>query len=86
MQHLANLVRLLSERVVEFSPLGVNNRIHAELLRLAKKVSITGGSAGIAPVPTHGDIANRVSTHHEAMIRELNELKHKGLIDHGFIA
>jgi len=81
MRHLTNLVRLLSDRVVEFSALGVNNRIHAELLRLAKKVSITDGSASITPVPTHVDIANRVSTHREAVTRELNELEHKGLIE-----
>jgi CRP/FNR family transcriptional regulator, cyclic AMP receptor protein len=33
LQRLAGLVRLLSERVIELSTLGVQNRIHAELLR-----------------------------------------------------
>ena len=57
------------------------NRIHAELLRITKNNSIKDGSATITPVPTHADIANRVSTHREAVTRELNELEHKGLIE-----
>lgn len=36
MQHLVGMVRKLSDRVVEFSVLAVRNRIHAEMLRLAR--------------------------------------------------
>ena len=81
MEHLSNLVRLLTERVVEYTAMGVNNRIHAELLRLAHRSPITNNCASISPVPTHADIASRVSTHREAVTRELNQLEHNGLIE-----
>lgn len=81
MQYLAGLVRKLSDRVVEFSVLAVRNRIHAELLRLARNQRYDGDTAIITPVPTHADIASRVSTHREAVTRELNALARDGLIE-----
>lgn len=81
MRHLAGLVRKLSERVFEFSALAVRNRIHAELLRLARDQGIEGDSGLIAPAPTHADIASRVSTHREAVTRELNALARDGLLE-----
>lgn len=80
MRHLARLVRLLSNRVVEFSTLGVCNRLHAELLRLAREAATDGKEARIERFPTHADIANRISTHREAVTRELNALTRAGLL------
>ena len=81
MQHLAGLVRGLLDRVFEFSVLAVRNRIHAELLRLARDQGFDGDTAVITPVPTHADIASRVSTHREAVTRELSALTSAGLIE-----
>ena len=81
LRELARLVRSLSERVVEFSTLGVKNRIHAELLRLAREHIQEANQAVITPAPTHSEIASRVSTHREAVTRELNRLAHNGLIE-----
>ncbi|MFQ5552003.1 MAG: Crp/Fnr family transcriptional regulator [Gemmatimonadales bacterium] len=81
LRELAGLVRLLSERVVEFSTLGVKNRIHAELLRLANKNIQGDNTATISPAPTHADLASRISTHREAVTRELNHLTQAGLIE-----
>ena len=67
--------------VVEFSTLGVNNRIHAELLRLAREHTQDDNQAEISPVPKHLEMANRVSTHREAVTRELNNLEQNGLIE-----
>ena len=78
---LTALVRHLSDRVVEFSTLGVNNRIHAELLRLARKVPGDGGLAEISHPPTHADIASRVSTRREAVTKEFSRLSEMGLIE-----
>ncbi len=78
--HLTALVRSLSNRVVEFSTLGVKNRIHAELLRLALAVHGSDNRAAISPAPKHADIAARVSTHREAVTRELNSLARRGLL------
>ena len=81
MRHLSRLVRRLSERVFEVSALAVRNRIHAELLRLARRNMRDDNSAAISPAPTHADIANRVSTHREAVTRESNALTRAGLIE-----
>ncbi len=81
MRHLTRLVRRLSERVFEISALAVRNRIHAELLRLARRNMEDANSAQISPAPTHADIASRVSTHREAVTREFKDLGRAGLIE-----
>ncbi len=75
-------VRELSERVFEFSALAVRNRIHAELLRLAHTATPgpDDNTAVIDEVPTHYEIATRISTHREAVTRELNTLEANGVI------
>ena len=72
LKELTKMVRGLAERVVEFSTLGVKNRIHAELLRLAHKHSQDENRAVISPTPTHADIASRVSTTREAVTLSLS--------------
>jgi len=81
LQQMAGLVRYMTNRVVEFSTLGVTNRIHAELLRLARDGLQQDGTAVISPVPTDDDIASRISTRREAVNRELRQLEKVGLIE-----
>ncbi len=81
LHYLASLVRKLSDRVFEFSALAVRNRIHAELLRLARDQGVEENKAVISPAPTHADIASRVSTHREAVTRELSALARDGRIE-----
>lgn len=81
LHRLSALVRSLSDRVVEFSTLAVRNRIHAELLRLAGEHMTSDNSALIKPFPTHSEIANRISTHREAVSRELSELTRSGIVE-----
>ena len=78
---LTKTIRALTTRVYEFSTLAVNNRIQAELLRLTSLASKDGRSARIVPAPTHVEIASRVSTHREAVTRELNRLSRIGIIE-----
>lgn len=78
---LVKTIRALTTRVYEFSTLAVNNRIQAELLRLASLGPREGKSARIVPVPTHVEIASRISTHREAVTRELNRLAKIGVIE-----
>ena len=80
LRHVTEEVRRLSERVLEFSTLVVQNRIHAELLRLAANAPRKDGQALLSPAPTLSDIANRVSTHREAVSRELSRLGSIGLL------
>jgi CRP/FNR family transcriptional regulator, cyclic AMP receptor protein len=81
LRHLAALVRSLSERVVDYSTLGVQNRIQAELLRMAREASNSSGRILITPLPRHADIASRVSTNREAVARELSRLAKLGIIE-----
>jgi CRP-like cAMP-binding protein len=81
LQRLAGLVRLLSERVIELSTLGVQNRIHAELLRLARQSGQEGNRIRIDPAPKHADIASQVSTYREQVTREFSALTKQGLLE-----
>ena len=81
LKRLVANVRALSERVFEFSTLTVNNRIQAELLRLAYAHLQDENYAVIAPAPTHAEIASRVSTHREAVTREISRLAQVGVIE-----
>lgn len=77
---LVAFVREMTDRVFELSTLGVRNRVHAELLRLARRAGVSGNVARISPAPTHGDIASRVSTYREQVTRELSLLVAQGVI------
>ena len=80
LRHLGAEVRRLTERVLEFSTLVVQNRIQAELLRLAADLGQRDGQVLLSPAPSLSDIANRVSTHREAVSRELSRLGSVGLL------
>lgn len=80
---LASLMRSLSERVIDLSTLGVQNRIYAELLRLARETGVAGNAARIDPAPKHADIASRVSTYREQVTRELSALVKTGILERG---
>jgi len=73
-------MRRLTARVVEFSTLAVRHRIQAELLRLAGALPSGANTAILSPAPTHAEIASRISTHREAVTRELSWLEDKGII------
>ena len=77
---LVNSVRELTERVFEFSTLGVQNRVHAEVLRLARQAGVEGNRARIDPAPKHTDIASHISTYREQVTRELSAMVKQGLI------
>jgi CRP-like cAMP-binding protein len=74
-------IRDLTTRVYEFSALAVSNRIQAEVLRLAMLAPRNGGTAHISAAPTHAEIASRISTHREAVTRELNRLSRIGILE-----
>jgi len=80
MKRLAALVRSLSERVIDLSTLGVQNRIHAEILRLARHAGVEKNRARLEPGPKHADIASQVSTYREQVTRELSALAKAGIV------
>lgn len=80
MSRLARMVRQADERIMSISTLGARNRVHSELLRLARAASHDDNTAVITPVPAHGDIASRVSTTRETVARVLGELRKLGIV------
>lgn len=76
----AGRIRRLTERVYEFSTLYVDDRIRAELLRMAHKYIDLDGVARIPSPPTHAQLANRLSCNREAVSRELKRLENRGIM------
>lgn len=76
---LAERVRSLTERVIEFSTLLVRERLIRELLRRAPREG-GDGPLRISPAPTHFDLAARISTHREQVSREMSRLSKQGLV------
>lgn len=81
LRRLTGIARSTLQRVVEFSTLPVRSRVHAELLRLARSGGKDRTKVVISRPPTHAEIASRISTHREAVTRELAELARAGLIE-----
>lgn len=77
-RQLAAQVRRLTTRVFEFSTMAVRQRLRAELLRQARPAE--GDSAVIEQLPTHAELASRISTHREAVSREMAWLDGQGLV------
>jgi len=70
---LTDLVRRLTDRVLDLSTLTVQQRICRELLRLAH-----GGR--IDPAPKHAELASLVSTYREQITREISALVKSGVL------
>ncbi|MEO5336825.1 MAG: Crp/Fnr family transcriptional regulator [Magnetospirillum sp. WYHS-4] len=81
MRRLANVVRVSTDRIMDLSTLGANNRVHAELLRQARTNMTGENSAVIKPIPVHGDIASRVSTTRETVARVMNDLARQKVLE-----
>ena len=80
MVRMSTVIRRASERIMDLSTLGANNRVYAEILRLAKDDVRDDNTAIIRPIPIHGDIASRVSTTRETVARVFGELSRRSLV------
>lgn len=80
LRRLTGTVREMTDRVFDLSTLGVRNRVHAELLRLARLGEVLGNVARIDPAPRQSEIANRVSTYREQVTREISLLTVQGVV------
>lgn len=80
MVDLAKVVRTSTQRIMDLSTLGANNRVHSELLRLAKAHNSADNRAVISPIPVHADMASRASTTRETVARVLSDLSRQQLV------
>ncbi len=81
MRKLAAMVRGADQRIMDLSTLGAHNRVHGELLRLARENQREDGVAPIRPAPLHADIAARVGTARETVARVLGDLARDGIVE-----
>ena len=81
MIELTRRLREADEKLFEFSTLNTQNRIYAELLRLARAHPAGTNQADLNPAPTHADLASRTNTTRESVTRALNRLKKESIID-----
>ncbi|OSQ39081.1 Crp/Fnr family transcriptional regulator [Thalassospira mesophila] len=79
-RELARIVRASTRRIVDVSTLGANERVIAEIFRLAQSVVTDDGQAIIAPVPVHSDLAGKVSTSRETVARVFGSLARQGIV------
>jgi CRP/FNR family transcriptional regulator, cyclic AMP receptor protein len=76
--NLAGRVRALSDRVTEQTNFNVHERLCAELLRLSRIAA--DGRVVISPPPTHAELAARISSHREAVTKQLSALEREAAI------
>ena len=81
MRTLTRIVRTATDRIMDLSTLAANNRVQADLLRLARAHMSGKNQAKIAPIPNHSDIASRASTTRETVARVLGDLARHGVVE-----
>lgn len=77
---LTSIIRRQMERVFEFSTSPVATRLRYELLRLGSANETGEPNIIVKNPPTHADIAARISTHREAVTKEIRKLEKQGII------
>lgn len=84
LRYLAGQARAMTARIFEYSTMLVRERLVQELIRLGEAASDPGDPPDrvveIRPGPTHFDLANRISTHREAVSREMSQLTKQQVI------
>lgn len=81
LRRMATVLRHATDRILDLSTLGANNRIYADLLRRAKPNPKLGPKAGVIyPIPTHQDLAGRVSVTRETVTRALGDLARQEVV------
>jgi len=80
LHHVVARIRTLDQRINEFNAMHVRDRIYAELLRRSRPDPADDRRAIVSPPPVHSDIAARVSTGREMVVRELKSLERAGLL------
>jgi CRP/FNR family transcriptional regulator, cyclic AMP receptor protein len=68
----------LDQRLYEATALPMRVRLHAELLRLARRRG--DGALNITPAPTHQELAFRIGSQREAVSKELARLSRDGVL------
>lgn len=80
LSYASEQIRVMTGRIFEFSTMVVRDRLIGELLRMAEGQESLNGRVEIPHAPTHYELASRISTHREAVSREMSRLSKQGLV------
>ena len=80
LEHLAGLVRRLSDKVTECSFLQAKHRIYSELLRMSSPRRGMAGERVVSPPPVQRELADRIGSRREVVSRVMGELERKGVL------
>jgi len=80
LERLARMVRSGDVRIMELSALAANQRVYAELLRMARPDAAVPDQWVIRSLPPLREIASRVSTTRETVARAVSQLYRTGLV------
>jgi CRP-like cAMP-binding protein len=78
---LTKLVRILSNRLSEYSFLRAKYRLYAELLRLSSPRQGHPDQRVITPPPIQREIAERIASRREVVSREMKSLQREGCLE-----
>ncbi len=73
-------LQTLSTRIHDHSTLSTKERTRKKIIQLAMPTHPDANSATISKLPTHEEIANMISSHREAVTKEIGNLEKEGLI------
>jgi CRP/FNR family transcriptional regulator, cyclic AMP receptor protein len=77
MAHLAQVIRACNQKAIELGLVGAVQRVHRELLRLARPGP--NGGAIVKPLPTQEELAAEAGTARETVARVLGQLVKSGV-------
>jgi len=81
LNYLVERIRSLSQRMTAVTTRNAEQRLIAELLRLAEDGGTGPDSAVIEPLPTQQELATLIFSQRESVGRDMSKLKDAGLID-----
>jgi len=74
MRRMARIIRANNEKIMDLATLGAIQRVHRELLNLARPDPVNGGGWLIYPMPKQHEVARRAATTRETVARVLGQL------------
>jgi CRP-like cAMP-binding protein len=81
LRYMVDRIRHLSSRMTEVTTRNAEQRLIAELLRLAESGPTGSDSAVVEPLPTQQELALLIFSQRETVGRDMSRLKETGLID-----
>ncbi len=78
---LADIIQRCDKRIMDLATLSAVQRIHVEILHLAKPDIVAPGIWVVRPLPTYSDIASRAATTRETVTRAITQLAVAGVVE-----